>query len=221
MHNKLERTNSIGKFFVEMNYDTWIVMNVGECGIIARAVYGNKWTERSAGISFASRVLQEISSLEKDERGQTPRILINTALAVNVLPESGFICTTWQCFPDFIEICSVGTNSILMSNSSIMQEAITRHSVDHLLNYDEPQRDLRWRNTITHILGNENGCHIEDIRVFRTPLLQDTKIAIIVERRLAYDIIKQKISPQNLSSFIDNWSCPPGRKNRTSVLLSL
>ncbi|GCE12019.1 hypothetical protein [Tengunoibacter tsumagoiensis] len=211
---------------VEKTIRRWIVVNMAEHGIVVRAIYGNMWTGRHAGLAFASRVLQEVSWLESHERGQTPRILIDTARATNVEPQGGFICTTWQCFPDSIEICSVGTNTVLVGDANGMQEVLVRHSIDEAIKQDgiindERQKAIRFhRFTTTHVLGGEKGCTIEDIRVVQIPLVQDTVIGILGDNVIASEAVRQKIPGSQLFSFIQDWT-PIERVERTSVVISV
>ncbi|GCE12008.1 hypothetical protein [Tengunoibacter tsumagoiensis] len=212
---------------VEKTIRRWIVVNMAEHGIFVRAIYGNMWRERHAGLAFASRVLQEVSWLESHERGQTPRILIDTARATNVEPQGGFICTTWQCFPDSIEICSVGTNAVLVGDANGMQEALVRHSGDEVIKQDAIKRgerlqyaNLFHRFTVTHVLGSEKGCKIEDIRVVQIPLVQDTVIGILSDHEIASEAVRQKIPGSQLFSFIQDWT-PIERVERTSVVISV
>ncbi|GCE12001.1 hypothetical protein [Tengunoibacter tsumagoiensis] len=227
MDKEQRKQRIITQSIVEKTISGWIVVDMAEHGIVVRAIYGNMWTGRHAGLAFASRVLQEVSWLESHERGQTPRILIDTARATNVEPQGGFICTTWQCFPDSIEICSVGTNTVLVGDANGMQEVLVRHSIDEVIKQDAIKRGELpkdayhfYRFFATHVLGDKKGCMIEDIRVVQIPLVQDTVIGILSDHEIASEAVRQKIPGFQLFSFIQDWT-PIERVERTSVVISV
>ena len=103
-----------------------------------------------------------------------------------------------------------------------MQEAVVPHSVANgfLQKYGQPVSDPTKGRIATHVLGGRNSCSVDDVRVARVPLSATTTIAIIVDRRLVDTIIEQNVSRHDLPSFIEGWM-PRGRRNRTSVLISL
>jgi hypothetical protein len=176
---------------------------------------------RSTGLAFAHGVVQAISFAPSPHRVSTPQILVDAADAVIDDPEHVcLLATTWQYLPEGVEICSVGANSVLVFEGNLFREVIIPHSATEFLRSQGHQvRD--WHGMLaTHALGGKNGCRVDDVRVARVPFSPTTTIAIIEDRRLA-DAITQLAVPRNeLSSFLEAWT-PPGKRIRTSVLLSL
>jgi hypothetical protein len=205
----------------------WIALSIGGCGILAKASIGRHLREhqeeRSIALQFASRVLYALGSSSADERPPTSQILVDTAVAVIDDPQHvGLFCTTWQCIPVGVEICSVGTNSVLVfEGDDAIQEAVDPHSINTVRrNKGLPVDPIRGGRIPTHALGGQNSCTVDDVRVARIPLLPTTTIAIVENRRLADAIIERAVPRNELPSFIEAWT-HSGKTIRTSVLISL
>lgn len=222
----------VEKMLLETRPIPWVALSMGGCGILARALvwrdgYGGGHDEHSMGtrrsaLTFAHRVLSAIGLPAPYERGLTPQILVDAATALNDGPTHvALYCTTWQCVPEGLEICSVGSNSVLIFEESGIQEMIVPHSINTLLQSQGRGQVSDSRGRIaTHALGGTHGCGVDDVRVARIPLVSTTTIAIIADRRLVDAIIEQGVPRDELPSFIEAWT-PSGKRIRTSVLVSL
>jgi hypothetical protein len=204
----------------------WIALSIGGCGILAHAGIGRHLREhqeeRSIALKFTSRVLHALGDSPANERLSTPQILVDTAVAVIDDPQHvGLFCATWQCMPEGVEICSVGTSSVLVfEGDDAIQEAIDPHSVNTFLRNKGLSIDpVRGGRIPTHALGGPNSCTVDDVRVTHVPFLPTTTIAIIEDRRLADNIMQTAVPRNELPSFIEAWA-PPGKRIRTSVLIS-
>ena len=206
----------------------WVALSSGGCGILTRAMVGRHDEDfretRSTGLEFAHGVVQAISFAPSPHRVSTPQILVDAADAVIDDPEH--VClygTTWQCLPDGVEICSVGTNSVLVFEKGDLQEVIVPHSINELLRSQGRALHPLGRQVATHALGSRKSarsCGVDDVRVAHVPLAPTTTIAIIEDRRLADAIIQFAVPRNELPAFIEAWNSP-GKRIRTSVLLSL
>jgi hypothetical protein len=130
------------------------------------------------------------------------------------------ICTTWQSVPEAVEICSIGTTSVLVFEGDTIREVITPHSVKELLRSQGIEMHGPQGRLPTRVLGGKNSCSVEDVRVALVPLLPTTTIAVIEDRRLADDLLQHAVPRNELASFIESWD-PPGKRIRTSVLISM
>ena len=225
------RREPIEKIFLTTPPRGWVTLSIGGCGILVRALIGRheaKYQEsQSIALAFASHVTQAIGLSPLQERASTPQILVEAADAVINDPEHmALLCTTWQRRPEGVEICSVGSNSVLVFERDTVKEAIVPHTVNELLRRQGKVPSPMHRMYVTHVLGsrkNQKSCYVDDVRVARIPLLPTTTIAILEEPLLA-DVLRERPVPRNeLFSFIEAWEYPPGHpsKHKTSVLISL
>ncbi|GHO61286.1 hypothetical protein KSC_001780 [Ktedonobacter sp. SOSP1-52] len=216
----------VEKMILERRPTVWVALSSGGCGILTRAMVGKHdedFTEaRHTGLAFAYRVIEAIGFASSPNRVSTSQILVDTADTVINDPEH--VClvgTTWQCLPEGVEICSVGTTSVLVFEGDIFREVIIPHSATEFLRSQGHQvNDSRYGMIDTHALGGTKGCSVDNVRVARVPLFPTTTIAIIQDRRLANTIMQLAVPRNELPSFIEAWA-PPGKQNRTSVLISL
>lgn len=228
MKNLFRPLGLVEKIILEPRLTVWVALSSGGCGILAHAMVGRHDEDfretRSIGLEFAYRVVQTMRFASSPHHVSTPQILINTANAVINDPKNIYLFgTTWQYLPEGVEICSVGTTSVLVFEGGTIHDAIIPHSVANEVLRSEGYQvsDPRHQRIPTHALGCEpNGCNIDDVRVICIPLLPTTTIAIIEDRRLADAILEAAVPRNELSSFIEAW-IPPGKRIRTSVLLSL
>ncbi len=216
----------VEKIILETRLRVWVACSAGGSGILAHAMVGKHdgdyMESRGTALAFAHSVLYKIGLSSSHKDLPTPQILVNTAAEVINDPEHVYLlCTIWRCLPEGVEICSVGTNSVLVFEGDSIREVITPHSVSAILQSQGRQsNDPKYGMYTTHALGHRNGCSMEDVRIARIPLLSTTTIAIIADRRLADDIIQHAVSQNELPSFIESWDSP-GKRIRTSVLISL
>jgi len=171
----------------------------------------------------AHRVLCEIGLSLAHERIPTPQILVDAAAALNDgTTHVDLLCTTWQCLSEEVEICSVGSSTVLAFEEDTIQKVIAPHNINELLRSQGKEYHPRGGIT-THALGSKNNqgsCSVDDVRVARVPLSPTTTIAVIEHWRLAEDIIQQRVLRNELSSFIESWDLL-AKRVRTSVLISL
>ncbi len=213
---------------VETRARPWVALSSGGCGILACTTLGRHDEDykgsRGISLDFAHRVVQTMAKSASSERCATPQLLVETAEAVVKDPkDAGLICTTWQYKPEAgVEICSVGMTSVLVVEGDTVREAILPHSVANafLHRYGQKVSDPSRGTMASHVLGGNQSCSVDDVRVAHIPLLPTTTIALIANRRLADDILEQRVARDALPSFIDTWQ-PPGKRIRTSVLISL
>lgn len=229
MQSLPQKPEIVEKIILETRIGVWVALSVGGCGILARAKVGRHDEEyresRSIALAFAHRVVHTIGLSRPQSRVPTPQILIDAADEVISDAElTALLCTTWQYVSDTIEICSVGSNSVLVFEGNTIEEVVTAHTINELLRSQGAQGDTSIRGRIvTHTLGAKNSkqsCRIDDVRVAHIPLLPTTTIAIIEDRRLADAILNRAVPGNELFSFIESWK-PQGTRIRTSVLLSL
>lgn len=217
----------VEKIIVDTHSRAWIALSMGGCGILAHALIGRHLREgredRSIALEFAYHVLHSIGFSFSPERVITPQILIDAADAVIRDSEHvGFICTTWQCLSENVEICSVGSCTVLAFEEDTIQKVIAPHNVNELLRSQGKEYHPSG-GIVTRVLGsknNKNSCSVDDVRVARVPLSPTTTIAVIEHWRLAEDIIQQRVLRNELSSFIESWDLL-AKRVRTSVLISL
>lgn len=218
----------VEKIFLENRVGVWIALSIGSCGILTRALVGRHEREymesQRIALAFAHHVVQAVGFSPAHNRVSTPQILVDAADAVIDDPDHVFLLsTTWQCRPEGVEICSVGSNSVLVFEGDTIRAVITPHTVIELLQRQGKVPDAKYGNHVTHALGSrksEKSCHINDVRVAHVPFLPTATIAIIQHRRLADAIIRLAVPRNRLPAFIEEWT-PPGKRIRTSVLLSL
>lgn len=220
-----KRLELVEKVILETRLNVGVVLSISGCGILARAMVGkhdeNFREARSTGLAFAHRVVSTIGLSGSHDRISTPQILVDTAAEVIEDPKHvGVMCTTWRCLPEGVEICSVGTNSVLVFEGDIIREAVTPHSIRELLRSRGIETHSPKGRMPTLALDDGSHCKVEDVRVALVPLLPTTTIAVIEDRRLADDILQHAVPRNDLSSFIESWT-PQGKKIRTSVLISL
>lgn len=209
----------------------WVVLNISGCGILVRAMIGRheaKYQEsRSIALAFASHVMQAIGLSPFQERASTSQILVEAADAVINDPEHvALLCTIWQHVPEGVEICSVGSNSVLIFEKDTVREVIAPHTVNELLRRQGKALSPIHRMHVTYVLGSrkyQDSCRSEDVRVALIPLLPTTTIAILEDPLLADALLEHPVPRNELFSFIEAWEYPPGRpaKRKTSVLISL
>jgi hypothetical protein len=225
MMNIFRRPELVEKIILEPRVSAWIALSVGGCGILARTLIGRHMREygesRKIALKFAHHVLQKII-FSPQNPSSTPQVLVTTADEVIDDPEHVYLsCTTWRHLLDEIEICSVGANSVLVFENDDIWEAIIPHTINTLLqSRGEPPASDPKGHIETHGLGGKDGCNVEDVGIAHIPLRLTTTVAIIQDRRLADAIIQSAVQQSDLSSFIERWT-PPGKRIRTSVLLSL
>lgn len=128
----------VEKVILETQLTVGVVLSMGGYGILTHAIVGKHDEDymeaRSVGLAFAHRVIQAVGFVSSPNRISTPQILVSTADAViNDLEHVCLLCTTWQRFPEGIEICSVGTNSVLVFEGDSFREAIVPHSAQNFL----------------------------------------------------------------------------------------
>ncbi|GHO56435.1 hypothetical protein [Ktedonobacter robiniae] len=153
----------VEKMILECRPTVWVALSIGGCGILTRAIVGKHdedFTEaRRTGMTFAHRVIEAIGFASSPHRVSTPQILVDTADAV--INDPKHVClvgTTWQCLPEGVEICSVGTNSVLVFEGDIFREVIIPHSATEFLRSQGHQvDDLRYGMIGTHALGAQRA----------------------------------------------------------------
>jgi|SRR5579885_1874522 hypothetical protein len=230
--NTLEKRGALTETIIlETQEPQWVVFSIGGCGILVRAMIGRheaKYQEsQGVALAFAYHVMQAIGLSPLQERASTPQILVEAADAVINDPEHmALLCTTWQRVPEGVEICSVGSNSVLVFEKDTVREAITPHTINELLRRQGKVPSPIHRMHVTHVLGSrkyQDSCRVEDVRVALIPLLSTTTIAITEEPLLADALLEHPIPRNELFSFVEKWEYPPGRlaKRKTSVLISL
>jgi len=222
LHKPLEL---VEKIILETRPSPWVALSIGGCGILTRAMVGkhdeNFIEARSTGLAFANRVITTIGLSRSRDRVSIPQILVDTAAEVIDDPKHvSVMCTTWQCLPQEVEICSVGTNSVFVFEEDTIREVIVPHSIRELLRSQGIETNHPNGRLPTHGLDDGSHCRVEDVRVALVPLLPTTTIAVIKDRQLADDILQHAVPRNELASFIESWN-PPGKTIRTSVLISL
>ncbi|HEU5376784.1 MAG TPA: hypothetical protein VFV38_15215 [Ktedonobacteraceae bacterium] len=215
----------IEKIFLETRPPECVALSIGGCGILTRALVGRhamRYREsQSIALAFAHVVVQALGFSPSSERLSTPQILVDAADAVIDDPEHVFLLgTAWRYQPEGVEICSVGSNSVLVFEQDTVREVIVPHTINELLKRRGQEPEPKSRMQVTHVLGSKRGqesCHTNDVRVALIPWLPTTMIAVIEERLLADAILEGTIPRNQLSSYIEMWE-PPQRK--TSILIS-
>ena len=153
-----KRTNE--KIILEPQPSKWVAFSIGGCGILTRALVGRHETKyresQSIALEFAHLVVQTAGFSTSPDRVSTPQILINAADAVIDDPEHVvLLCTTWQSLPEGVEICSVGSNSVLAFERDTIREVIIPHTVNELLWSQGQVLDPKHRMQVTHALDRE------------------------------------------------------------------
>jgi hypothetical protein len=226
MKTPQKREELVEKIILETPPSRWVAFSIGGCGILAHALIGRHETRyresQSIALEFAHLVVHAAGFSASHDHVSMPQVLIDAADAVIDDPEHVvLLCTTWQSLPGGVEICSVGSNSVLAFERNIIREVIAPHTVNELLRSQGQTPDPRHRMQVTHVLGSKKSkksCRIDDVRVAFVPWRSATAIAIIEERLIADAILEHAVPEGKLSSFIEAWK-PPGK--RTSVLISL
>lgn len=224
------RREPIEKIFLTTPPRGWITLSIGGCSILARTLMGRHQEEymetQKIAMTFACRVI-EVVGCSPAQQLSTPQILVDTADMVIEDPKDvSLLCTVWRYLLGEVEICSVGSNEVLVFEQESVRKAFTSHSINELLRSQGQVPQPRHRLQVTHALGsrkNQKSCYVDDVRVARIPLLPTTTIAILEEPLLA-DALREHSVPRNeLFSFIEAWEYPPGRaaRRKTSVLISL
>ena len=98
----------------------WTALSIGGCGILTQAMIGHDEKHRigrSLALDFAQRVVRTVGLAVSQQEKPTQQILVETA--ATVIHETATVidqakcaeleCTTWQCLPEEIEICSAGS----------------------------------------------------------------------------------------------------------------
>lgn len=222
----------VEKILLETRPTPWVALSIGGCGILTRALawrdsYGGGHDEyymraRSFAFAFAHDVMSAIGLSAPHEQHPTPQVLVEAATALNDgLTHVALYCTTWQWVPAGLEICSVGSNSVLIFEDSNIREVVVPNSINALLQRQGHDQVHDSRGQIaTHALGGPHGCSVDEVSIARIPFAPTTTIAIIQDRRLV-DAIRERSVPRDaLPSFIEAWA-PSGKRIRTSVLISL
>ncbi|MBA2679865.1 MAG: hypothetical protein H0U76_15895 [Ktedonobacteraceae bacterium] len=220
----------IEKILLESPQFKWVALSINGCGILARTMVGRHAREyresQKITLMFAHRVIQALGFAPAPERVSTQQILVDAADVVIDDPERVMVlCTTWEYVPEGVEVCSIGTNSVLVSEQETVREALMPHSLNELLRSQGHVPDPIHRRHVTHFLGsrkNEDSCHVEDVRVARIPLLPTTTIAVLEEPLMAEALVAHPIPGNEIWSFLEQWSPPEMRiRTRIGVLISL
>ncbi|GHO66812.1 hypothetical protein KSC_057040 [Ktedonobacter sp. SOSP1-52] len=221
------RGGPVEKISLETHQPKWIVVSIGGCGILTRALIGRHEKQHNESqiiaLAFAHHVIQAINLAPFHGNSVIPQILVDTANVVIDDPEYiSLLCTTWRYLPEGVEICSVGPTSVLAFEEKVVREVITPHTVNEFLKSQGKATSPIGRNIATHTLGskdNEKSCVLDDVRVALVPLTEITTIAIMEDRLLVDAILEHSVPGNELSSFIEAWN-PTGIKLTTSVLIS-
>ncbi|HLG78444.1 MAG TPA: hypothetical protein VKX46_18660 [Ktedonobacteraceae bacterium] len=207
----------------------WIVCSIGTCGILTRALVGKLGREyhesQRLALEFAHQVVRAVGIVPPDERVSTPHILVEAADALIDDPEHILLlATTWRYLPEGIEICSAGSNSVLLVEGTMMREVITPHTVLAQLQSQGYQlsfkQKMQIRNQLTRSLGSRKNrlrCRADEVQMALVSWSPGTTIAIFEDRLLVEDLLEHPVPRSELSSFIDAWPHPRGK---TSVLIS-
>jgi hypothetical protein len=219
----------IEKVVLETRASEWVVCSIGSCGILTRALIGRHAKEygesKGRALTFAHQAVRAIGLVPAHDRLSTSQILVDLADVLVDDPEHvQFLATTWQYLPEGVEICSVGSNAVLVIEGESARDVVTPHTVIELLRRQghvlNPGERKRHRMQVTHALGaktNQRSCRVEDVQVALVPWFPSVVIAICEERLLADMLLAYPKSGPEISSFIEAWSYS-GR--RTSVLIS-
>ncbi len=226
------RREPIEKIFLNTPPRGWVVLSIGGCGVLAQTLMGSYVKEymesQKVAMRFAHRAIEAVG-FSPDQALSTLQILVETADAVIEDPERVFLHgTIWRYLSEEVEVCSVGSNEVLVFEQGNVRKALTSHSISE----SEMVRSQGLvvppihRRQVTHTLGsrkNQKSCQAEDVRVARIPLLSTTTIMITEEPLLADALLAHPVPRNELFSFIEGWEYPPGRpaKRKTSVLISL
>jgi hypothetical protein len=230
MKARYQSLELVEKIVLQTHHNVWAAFSIRGCGILTRAMIGkhdgDHMETRRTALAFAYQVVRAIGLCFGDERVPTPQILIDAAdVAIEDTKRAGLMCTTWQYLPEGVEICSVGSNTVLIYEENTIRKAIAPHTIHELLQSQgiQIQEYESKGGLVTHMLGsqkNSKSCRVDDVRVALVPLLPTTTIAIIANWRLAEDILRYAVPRNELSSFIESWDVF-AVKQRTSVLISL
>jgi hypothetical protein len=228
MNAQQRRSEPIEKIILATQQPGWVAFSIGGCGILTCALVGRHQKEyqesQRIALAFAYHVVQAVSFSLLHNPVSTPQILVDAADTVIDDPEHVFLIgTTWQYLSGEVEICSVGSNSVLVFEGQTIREVIAPQNVSELLRKQGQMPDLKYRYQVTHVLGSrksKKSCLTNDIRITRIPLLPNTTLAVVVNRLLVEAMMEQAIPGSELFSFIEKWN-PPGKKRSTSVLISL
>jgi hypothetical protein len=221
----------VEKIILETRPRPHVALGIGGCGILAEAQVwrdgyggghdGEYMGARRFALTFAHRVVGAMMEAPACEQHTMPQLLVAVAHMLNDGPiHAAISCTTWQYICGQVEICSVGTNSVLVfEGGDAPREVVMPHSVRTVLQRQgQPyQMNDLYGQIATHELGS---CSIDDVRIAHIPLLPTTTIAIIADRRLADAIITHAVLRNELLSFIETWT-PSGKRIRTCVIISL
>lgn len=221
----------VEKIFLETRPRPHVVLSIGGCGILAEAQVwrdgyggghdGNYMGARRFALTFAHRVVGAMMEAPACEQHAMPQLLVAVANTLNDGPmHAAIYCTTWQHISEQVEICSVGTNSVLaFEGRDAPREVVMPHSVRTILQRQGLPHQINdiWGKIPTHALGS---CSVDDVRIAHVPLLPTTTIAIIADRRLADATIQHAVSRDELLPFIENWT-PSGKRIRTCAIISL
>lgn len=226
------RREPIEKIFLNTPPRGWVVLSIGGCGILARTLMGRHQEEyletQGVAMMFAHRVIEAVG-FSLDQELSIPQILVDMADAVIEDPKDvSLLCTIWRYLSEEVEICSVGSNEVLVFEHESVRKAFTSHSIgeSEMVRSQGLVVPPIHRRQITHALGsrkNQKSCHVDDVRVTRIPLLPTTTIMVTEEPLLADALLGHPVPRNELFSFIEAWEYPPGRpaKRKTSVIISL
>ncbi len=232
MKTQPERREPIEKIFLNTPPRGWVVLSIGGCGVLTRTLMRRHQEEymetQRIAMAFASRIVEAVG-FSLDQQLSTSQILVDMADAVIEDPKDvSLLCTIWRYLAEEVEICSVGSNEVLVFEQERVRKAFASHSISEseiVRNQGLVVPPIH-RRQITHALGsrkNEKSCHTGDVRVARIPLLPTTTILITEEPLMADALLEHPVPRNELFSFVEKWEYPPGRlaKRKTSVLISL
>ena len=208
---------------IEKHSQHWMVMSSSGCGILASAVIGRHWMQyhegQRRGLAFASAVLQAMHAQPPQAPSLTPHLLLDSADTLIDDPKRLlFMCTTWQYLEEGVEICSIGTNTVLTMGPEGSHVVIAPHSVNEILKSEgqAPHRLAQYQ--ITRALGSSN-CTIEDIRTVLVPFTPGTTLVMVIEPFFGDALLDHPVSTQELDAFVGEWNTD-GRKNSSYVQIS-
>lgn len=225
----IEDVNLREHILLDTNVSLHVALSVRGSGILAKALagkYDGRLQERAMLLAFAYRVVSSIGLLPADERQPTPQILVDAADTVIADQEASLTCTTWKWLPEGMELCSIGANTVLVSDGTMIRQVIAPQTAYELLKSQGeplPSRSLPSAHIAVKALGPKlhplSGT-VEDVRVAIVPFSSRSTIAIVEDVQVAQDILKQQVSGSELPSFIQTWD-QKAKKVATSVLISL
>lgn len=219
----------IEKVILETRAPERVVCSIGNGGIFTRALIGRharKYREsQDIALEFAHQAVRAVGLVPAHERTATAQILVDLADALIDDPKHvQFLATTWQYLPEGVEICSVGSNSVLVVEGERVREAVTPHTVIDLLRHQgytlNPEERKRHRMQLTRALGsraNQWSCQVNEVQVALIPWVPAATIVICEERLLADALLERPVPGHEIPSFIEAWKRPRGK---TCVLIS-